>query len=204
MGVQERKNKEKVLRSRAILYAAEQLFSGAKGTMATMDDLAEKTELAKGTLYLYFRNKESILETLAAKGVDLLRKRLNRLLRKECSGIELLSLTGDAFVEFLEDKPFYSSLMLQYEKKILTDPEGKTVLLIEPVLNILGQILDKGKADGTIKIEIGTRELVTILWSQMLGVLNTLSTRKDIMELYGVDSDWIIKGHFRVIMEGLR
>ena len=42
-----------------------------------------------------------------------------------------------------------------------------------------------------------------ILWSQMLGILNTLLGRKEILKIYGVDRDWIIKGHYRVIMSGL-
>jgi hypothetical protein len=37
----------------------------------------------------------------------------------------------------------------------------------------------------------------------MLGVLNTVNGRKEILQIYGVDSDWIIRGHYRVIMNGL-
>jgi hypothetical protein len=67
----------------------------------------------------------------------------------------------------------------------------------------LYEILKKGKNDWTIRNDIGTRELVAILWSQMLGVLNTVNGRKEILQIYGVDSDWIIRGHYRVIMNGL-
>lgn len=204
MGVKERKIREKVLRRRAILKEAEKLFSGEKGLSATMDDLAEKTELAKGTLYLYFNNKEAILLALAQKGVGLLRKRMNRIPNKELTGIQRLSLAGDTFVGFLADKPFYASLFLHYESQIVEDTEGKRSLLADPVLQILGQILDSGKEDATIRDDIATRELVAILWSQMLGVLSTLRHRKEVMEIYGIDSDWLIKGHFRVIINGVK
>lgn len=204
MGIKERKIREKQKRRKEILEMAEKLFSGKRGFDATMEILAEKTELGKGTLYLYFPNKESILEALAEKGITLLRKRLSRVIDDSKTGVELLSDNGDTFVKFLKEKPFYASLILKYEKSIIIDKEnGTKILLVEPILDILHKILEMGTKDGTIRIDIGTKELVTILWSQMLGILNTLSGRKEILQIYGVDPDWIIKGHYRVIMNGL-
>ncbi len=204
MGIKERKIREKELRRKEILEAAGKLFSGKKGMDATMDDLAECTELGKGTLYLYFPNKESILEALAEKGINLLRKRLSRVLDDSKTGVEQISDNGDVFVTFMQEKPFYGSLILKYEKTILKAPETEEkLLMVEPVLDILGKILEKGQTDGSIRNDIGIKELVAILWSQMLGVLNTLSGRKEILEIYGVDTEWIIRGHYRVIMSGL-
>lgn len=204
MGIKERKIREKELRRKEILNAAEKLFSGKKGIDATMDDLAELTELGKGTLYLYFSNKESILQALAEKGINLLRKRLSRVLDDSKTGVEQISDNGDVFVTFMQEKPFYGSLILKYEKTVLVElTSNKQILLIEPILEILKKILEKGQADGTIRNDIGTKELVAILWSQMLGVLNTLSGRKEMLQIYGVDTEWIIKGHYRMIMSGL-
>ena len=53
MGTAERKIREKEKRKKEILKCAERLFSSKKGMESTMDDLAQKTELGKGTLYLY-------------------------------------------------------------------------------------------------------------------------------------------------------
>ncbi len=204
MGVKERKIREKEKRRREILKTAEKLFSGKKGFEATMDDLAEKSELGKGTLYLYFPNKERILLALTEKAIRVLKKRLSNALDETATGIEQLSDNGDAFVKFLYEKPFYASLIIKFEKKILTDAaSGERVLLVEPILDLLQKILIKGQEDKTLRSDIGTKELVTILWSQMLGILNTLSGRQEIMEIYGVDREWIIKGHYRVIMSGL-
>ncbi|MBK6285569.1 MAG: TetR/AcrR family transcriptional regulator [Draconibacterium sp.] len=104
MGIKERKIREKENRRKEILETAEKLFSGKKGFDATMDDLALKTELGKGTLYLYFPNKKSILIALAEKGMGLLRKRLARAVDESKTGVEQLSDNGDTFVDFLNDK----------------------------------------------------------------------------------------------------
>ena len=204
MGIKERKIREKQLRRKEILITAEKLFSGKNGFNSTMENLAEETELGKGTLYLYFPNKESILQALAEKGIALLRKRLQRVYDDSKSGVKMLSDNGDIFVKFLKEKPFYASLILKFEKTLLLDIESNTkIILVEPILSILFRILDKGKKDGTIRSDIGTKELVTILWSQMLGILNTLLGRTEILDIYGVEIEWIIRGHYRVIMDGL-
>lgn len=203
MGVKERKEREKKLRRKDILNAAEKLFSSKKGLSATMDDLAEKTELSKGTLYLYFKNKDHLLQELALKGILLLKKRLRRNVVESQSGIEQLSAVGDTFVEFLKDKPFYSDLLLRFEKTIVVDEEQKRLPLVEPILDILAFVLKKGIQDKTIRQDVEINELVTILWSQMLGILNTLSGRKEILKIYNIDEEWIIRGHFRVILSGL-
>lgn len=203
MGIEERKSREKLKRRNEILKKAEKLFSGKKGLNATMDDLAALTELAKGTLYLYYQNKESILTELARKGVELLRGRLTKDAVEDKTGLERLSDTGDIFVDFLNQQPFYAGLILKYEKTMIPEKTGKNILLIEPVLDFLYEIIEKGQNDNSIRTDIGTKELVAILWSQMLGILSTLGERSDILEKYGVNKDWIIKGHYRIIMNGL-
>ena len=150
--------REKANRENEILVRAEKLFSSKKGLNATMEDLALKTELAKGTLYLYFSNKESILLALTQKGVGLLRKRLSRSLDETKTGLKQLSDNGDTFVKFLTEKPFYAMLILRFEKTIITNSESEVkVLLVEPVLEILHKILENGKNDGTIRNDINTK-----------------------------------------------
>ena len=57
MGVVERKEREKELRSESIIDAAERIFFNKGFEHATMNDVAEEAELSKGALYLYFHAK---------------------------------------------------------------------------------------------------------------------------------------------------
>ena len=60
MGIAERKEREKQQRKEEIIQAAESVFYSLGLDQATMDDIAAKAELSKGTLYLYFRSKEDL------------------------------------------------------------------------------------------------------------------------------------------------
>jgi AcrR family transcriptional regulator len=68
VGINERKQREKNMRRKLILQAAEKVFFSHNG--GTMDDVAQKAELCKGTLYLYFSNKDELLQALASKGIQ--------------------------------------------------------------------------------------------------------------------------------------
>jgi len=69
MSTLSRREREKLQRRNDIVKAAESLFSekGFKGT--TMQEISERVELSKGTIYLYFKSKEELYLSVCVKGV---------------------------------------------------------------------------------------------------------------------------------------
>jgi len=63
MSIKDRKKREKEQRKQSILDSAHQLFVEKGIEKTTMSDIAEASELAKGTLYLYFKSKNEIILT---------------------------------------------------------------------------------------------------------------------------------------------
>ena len=52
-----RKEREKEQRRELIINAAQELFFFKKFDEITIEEIAKKSQLAKGTLYLYFKSK---------------------------------------------------------------------------------------------------------------------------------------------------
>lgn len=82
MGIKERRGREEKAPLLAILEAAEFVFA-RKGYYETrMDDIALEAELAKGTLYYYFKSKDEIythlLERESEKVVEEIKSRIPR------------------------------------------------------------------------------------------------------------------------------
>ena len=69
MSTLSRRERERQQRRNDIIAAAEELFSekGFKGT--TMQEISERVELSKGTVYLYFKSKEELYLSVCIKGV---------------------------------------------------------------------------------------------------------------------------------------
>ena len=78
MGVAERKEREKEQRRQEIIAAAEKVFFKQGVDNATMDDVAEQSELSKATLYLYFSSKEEIYAAIYLKGQETLFKMIDK------------------------------------------------------------------------------------------------------------------------------
>ena len=68
---QSRKRREREARREAILEAAEKVFSDKGFHGATLDTIAHEAELAKGTLYNYYEDKQNLFLSLVRRGHDL-------------------------------------------------------------------------------------------------------------------------------------
>ena len=60
MGVEDRKKREFLKREREILEAAVELFAEGNWQAVTIDQIAEKAEVGKGTVYKHFKSKDEI------------------------------------------------------------------------------------------------------------------------------------------------
>ncbi len=60
MTIMERKEREKEFRRQSILKAAESIFAQNGLHSTNLDEVAEKAEISKGTIYLYFDSKEDL------------------------------------------------------------------------------------------------------------------------------------------------
>ncbi|TAM39648.1 TetR/AcrR family transcriptional regulator, partial [bacterium] len=62
-----RRERDKLLRRRDILRAAEHVFALKGYYEATMQDIARDAQYATGTVYLYFKDKESLYFSLVER-----------------------------------------------------------------------------------------------------------------------------------------
>jgi len=197
MGISERKAKEKQQRRQSILLAAEQIFFDERRVKATMDDVAQKAELSKGTLYLYFKNKDDLMLGIAKKGAQLLTSYLKKATIELSSGIEKLSCIGDAFVQFVKDYPSHFELILKFElfdnKASDDSPE-----IMKQSLDVLEDSIQQGQQDNTIRKDITPSTLVQVIWSQQLGILHQSLKQSHL------NFSEIIKSHYKIVMQGLK
>ncbi len=111
MSTAERKEKEKAARRTAIVNAAERLFASKDYDGVAMDDVAREAQLAKGTLYLYFNNKDSLYLAVAVRGAVVLKEMMARGVAREARGIDKACAVSFAYYEFSKQRPFYFRIL---------------------------------------------------------------------------------------------
>jgi AcrR family transcriptional regulator len=95
----------------ALLDAAREVFTEMGFGAASIRDIVRRTDLASGTFYNYFPDKESIFRAVLEERTTVLRARL-REVRLQTGSVEELTHAGfDAYFRFIaEDRPLFEML----------------------------------------------------------------------------------------------
>jgi len=88
---------------RRIMEAAVDIFSGKLFHQVKMDEIASRAGVGKGTLYLYFQNKEELFRRSFRYAVDLYYLKLKEALEEESSAREKLQKIVYLHVNLLQE-----------------------------------------------------------------------------------------------------
>jgi AcrR family transcriptional regulator len=118
MGVLERREREKQALRQEILSAARELFANEGYESVSMRKIAEKIEYSPTTIYLYFRDKQEVVQEICTETFLLLTQRLNAVSAESGDAMERLQAGMRAYVEFgLEHPDHYRvSLMMPFKE----------------------------------------------------------------------------------------
>jgi len=97
VSIKEIKKQEKEQRRNYILDAAEKLFFSRGYDGVSMDDIANEVEFNKATLYLYFKNKESLFFAVVLRGARILNDMFEARLKNCKTSIEVLDTLGKEY-----------------------------------------------------------------------------------------------------------
>jgi AcrR family transcriptional regulator len=100
MGVKERRAREKEQLRHQILSAARELFVNEGYENVSMRKIADKIEYSPTTIYLYFKDKADLLDSVCKETLLNLLNTLDLLKRDKSDPVEVLRKSGKAYVEF--------------------------------------------------------------------------------------------------------
>ena len=106
MGVMERRRREREVRRELAIDAAMSIYEAEGYHAITMEKIAERAELSRAALYLYFKNKEEILVSAIVAHTDYFAQVLKEVYdnRESIKG-ELLEKLWECFQKFYEKDP---------------------------------------------------------------------------------------------------
>lgn len=96
-----------------IFQAAIDIFSERGFDKATMDDIAARANVAKGTIYYHFKSKEELFLFLVEEGVDLLQEAVNEQILPDMRGKDRLLAALRQQIEFFEEYRDFCIIMLR-------------------------------------------------------------------------------------------
>ena len=209
MGIAERKVREKQQRREEIIHAAERVFFTRGFEKSTMDDVADKAELSKGTLYLYFKSKEDLHMAVARKAILLLNKITDGVKELGGNAFEKLIHMGRACIAFSESHPDHMKAIMTLEgfdfKEVsISMKEMQAMIFNESPVGIVVQIVEQGVKEKLIRSDIAAPLIAHTLWMQMLSVIRFVSMKKNLLEMLNLSPAKVYESHFELVLNGIR
>ena len=184
MAIEERKQKEKLQRYNAILDAAEKIMQASGVYNLNMDLVAKETELAKGTLYLYFKSKEEILAALSIKSRNLLLSHFEKSTKKIDNPIEQLKAIAFASFNFFKKYPFYFELIAIYEINNKLEETTEIQQSIKKLIQFVNEITISAKEKGLLNTQLDPIQYTFCLWGMLIGMSQMIKVRGASMKDY--------------------
>lgn len=178
MGTNERKERERRRRKNHILNAAISLIEEKGFEKTTMDEIAERTELSKGTLYLYYKDKASLFQAIKKRALQYLHEQFLDILQKDLAGAELIHKMMLKFLELIHENATFTKAMMLYEHvnndedELDDQPIQKDCIQLKnELLMLIVRSLQIGIQDGSIKNKLDPKLMAIQIGFQMSGMM---------------------------------
>jgi len=204
-----RREREKEERRQSILRAAREVFFENGFHRATVDSVADRAEVSKGTVYLYFESKETILAHLLLEGLDELVDDLEQAYAAEesISAKERLQRLTQAYLHFFEREPQYFRLLMATDRgqfRETVPPEVYQQVLEASIegLSWVVRAIEQGIEEGVFA-DCEPRQAAATLWATLNGVLELMEhpLRR---EMLGVERETLYQVATEIVMRGLQ
>ena len=202
MGIADRRQREKEQRRTGIIDAAERLFFSRSFEDVSMDDIAREVELNKATIYLYFKNKETLFATIVLRGVQILKEKYTECMEKQVPGIVKVALMGQAYYQFSQEYPDYLRMIHFYGSERFSRENPCTAGIGEgygTCRMILRDAIQEGIDDGTIRADLDPFLTSMYLMISFMGILSMENKWKLVIEAEGFSYEQYTREFFRFI-----
>ncbi len=209
MGIHERKEREKEQRREEILSAARDVIFQKGLFPATMDEIAEKAELSKATLYLYYKSKEDLYTAVALRGLEILESELRSITDRLLPPLSTLSLFLNKLDEFYEKERDYFRLFIFFQtpffrNDVSPDLRESVVSANHRIWDLVTGVLDRGREEGVIRKDIDPKDLAIISWTSTMGLLTRIDTElESLREKMGVDLHRTLRLSNRLLLQAV-
>ena len=185
MGVAERREREKQKRREHAIQAAMEIYDEAGYHAITMDKIAERAELSRAALYLYFKNKDEIFISAIMDYMEYFCSVLKDIYtRRESIHERLLEELWACFIKFYKKDPvaFNVSMYFHQNEAVRNLSDDLRKLLYEAGSNAVTyqhKIAEYGVEQG-IFINCNARTLAEVIWSSFLGIMQVERSKGEI------------------------
>jgi TetR/AcrR family transcriptional regulator len=207
-----RREREKLQRHNDIINAAEKRFFEKGFDCVSMDEIAHDLELSKPTLYLYFKNKESLYFAVILRSMVTLRDVFKDAVTKERTGIDKARGFIEAFFfDYVRKHPdYYRLIVVAREQRFMTmlrkhEIEGGNQFgnMAMELLTFLTDAIKLGIEDGTIRADLDPLETAIFLVVACESASQMAPEYQILLTYQGLTTDEFLQHSIKVMLKGI-
>lgn len=189
-----------------IIRAAKELFEVKGIDNTTMDDIAKHADYSKSTIYVYFKSKEDIYNSIVKDYLNDLISELEICISQAKDFEESYYELCDCLVRFEEKYPrYYSSLM--GEENITNSRKKNNVddlTLRTELEQIIGILLEKGMSGHELRTDLEIQPTVLYVWSAISGIIQVAERQRGELDArLNMNKEEYLRFSFRTFYESL-
>lgn len=184
MGIAERKEREKELRREEILAAAEKVFIEKGLAAATMDEIAERAELGKSTLYLYYKSKEDLYLAVTMRGGEHLFSMLQEVVSTNEPSVKQVWDMGEAYLSYFNKyrhyfRMYYFLESSQLHSQVSDEMIEQCAVNDQKIWGVVVGTIQRAIDDGFFKPDVNPVQASVMFWSNCNGLMRQIDRRDD-------------------------
>jgi AcrR family transcriptional regulator len=175
MRTAQRRMREREARRQSILDAAGDVFLEQGISTTTVDQIAERAELSKGGIYLYFKSKEELCLALLVEASRVFVHEMKQARTLDAPPLEQLQQLIQAYFDFYLRRPTYFRLLFviehqPYRGRVADALRAEWNALGKEGLEMLASVIQKGIEQGAIR-PCDPWTTAVSLWTAVTGVI---------------------------------
>jgi TetR/AcrR family fatty acid metabolism transcriptional regulator len=166
-----------------IIETARQLF-GARGTTeVSMDEIATQAGVARSTVYVYFANRDELLQACVQTMYDQLKETIRELSEDTAAPLERLRALIRGVLGRIDESPAFFRLAMATQSTTGAAGSagvGSALMWIGlDVIRLLEEIVSGGIATGLFRADVDKDRAVVLIGQQIYGALSVRAGEPD-------------------------
>jgi AcrR family transcriptional regulator len=210
MGTAERRLREREDRRRSIMSATACLLMRSGYEALNTNAIAEEADVAVGTVYLYFRNKEEILLHILKEGAE----RIRSLVAEAARGpdpVEAVGAIGRAYVGYALENPEFFHVQQHFHHGAFVRSLPKDVhkawlpaiyQISRDTIAIVRERIAAAQRAGQLEPTLDAHEQAVLGWATLNGVLG-IAANPEMLAISELSSEALVHGGLRTLLRQL-
>jgi len=159
-----------------IIETSRQLFGERGTTEVSMDEIAANAGVARSTVYVYFANRDELLQACVQSMYDQLSEAFAVIFEDDSSPIERLRAVMVGVLGRIDENPAFFRLAMATQSTAGasgSEAVGGALMMIGlDMIRLLEDIVARGMESGLFRADLDKDRAVTLIGQQMYGALS--------------------------------